>query len=803
MVGDRHVWWGSSPAHRVLGLGLIALALGCTETKTRTPESGSPCDTAVIPDTGVPADALAMAPDTSDPGPGDVTLEGDTRSPVDVSDTDAPLEDTVEDVAVVPDDLGGADAADVAAIPALPDRACLYRFTVASEAASVHVAGEFNDWSTTALPLVSDGQGVYSADLDTTGLAGSYAYKLVFNGNDWQLDGAEPMRKIVGGVENSKVLLPDCRLPLLELETLEVSADHLRVVVAVRRGSGGAALEGERVERGGVLYDGATWDAQSQRFTLDVKSPAAGKWGLTFRIRNGAGEAVPLHLPIWVEAQAFDWRDAVLYFAMTDRFLDGDPSSSSADACLPNGNKANWLGGDWKGVRQRVEDGYFDSLGVNALWLTAVVDNPDGCETGAADGRQYTSYHGYFPSSQLDPEPRLGTLAELRQLVAAAHARGIRVLVDLVANHLHETHPLVSEHTADGWFNSFVTCQDGGFDNAPLNCWFEPYLPDLDYTNDAVVEAMTDMAVEWVLAADLDGFRVDAVKHMHPNFLRTLTAKLGRVAETVPGARFYLVGETFTGEWGGGQGPNETLIKSYVNPTLLDGQFDFPLYWNIVKAFARGELGLGDLGNITLAAQGYYGPFAVMSSFAGNHDVPRLLSHAAGQIGDVWGNGSKDQGWNAPPSQPTQLEPYERAALALGFLFTAPGVPLLYYGDEVGLVGAGDPDNRRLMPWDGYSAGQLLVRERVQAFGAARRKLAALRRGDFQLVQGSADLLVFRRTLGAEVVTVALNRAAAPASVSIPSAVSLTDQITLGSKAPSGGTVTFDVPPRGMVILIP
>ena len=112
--------------------------------------------------------------------------------------------------------------------------------------------------------------------------------------------------------------------------------------------------------------------------------------------------------------------------------------------------------------------------------------------------------------------------------------------------------------------------------------------------------------------------------------------------------RFYTVGETFVGDWGGGSGPNETVLKKYINDKMLHGQFDFPMYWRILRVFARNEEPPSHVTDLLTQSAGYYGSAAVMSRFLGNHDVPRFISHAANQIGDVWGNGSKEQGWDNP-----------------------------------------------------------------------------------------------------------------------------------------------------------
>src|SRR5690606_34166946 len=137
----------------------------------------------------------------------------------------------------------------------------------------------------------------------------------------------------------------------------------------------------------------------------------------------------------WIEAEPFQWTDGAMYAAFTDRFRNGDPSNdepvSGADF------QVDFQGGDFAGIRQAIEEGYFTKLGVRSIWISNVVANPDGAFTGDF-GKRYSGYHGYWPSAARETQRRFGTLEELRALTRAAHARGIRVIGDFVINHLHD-----------------------------------------------------------------------------------------------------------------------------------------------------------------------------------------------------------------------------------------------------------------------------------------------------------------------------------------------------------------------------
>lgn len=693
-------------------------------------------------------------------------------------------------------------------------RPCAVRVRYRPEGApprAVFLRGEWNGWDLSE-PLQPDPDGALSREVTLP--AGDYGYKFYDPDADrWFLDQANPYTKWIAGVQNSRLRVPDCQRPLLYLvRPVESGAGAISFAVQAAPGRDGTAIDAASAvaSRNRQALAGA-FDERTGRFEIRESNLAPGKHSFRFDVRDAAGRAAePLYLPLWLEEAPFDWRDAVLYFPMIDRFRNGDALN---DAPVPGADpKANWQGGDFAGLRAAVEDGFFDDLGVNALWLSSVSQNTAGGWPGS-DGRSYSGYHSYWPVSSghsaarplagvQTVEPHFGTAEMLRSLIDAAHARGMRVIADLVLNHVHQESPLWARHKNDQppWFSPLYVC---GWDR-PIECWFAPYLPDIDYTNLDALETMVEHAAWLLREFDLDGFRVDAVKHFLHDVGWALRARLD---ETVgPGARPYLLGETFTGEDGAGQ------IAEYLGPRELDGQFDFPLYWQTVKTLLREEEGLDALARRLTQTRESYGPGAVMSNFLGNHDVCRALSHAAGDIADLWGNGAREQGWNDPPGLPAGELPYQRLRMAWTFLFSLPGVPLVYYGDEFGMEGAGDPDNRRPMRFSGHSLQQLQTLEHLRRLAFARRAHPALRRGESETLLLDPDGLLWAYGLssGADRAVAALNRDGASRRREIPvgplglaEGDVLYDAVGGGAARVSGGRLALDVPGRGSALLLP
>jgi len=486
----------------------------------------------------------------------------------------------------------------------------------------------------------------------------------------------------------------------------------------------------------------------------------------------------------------FDWRSAVLYFVFVDRFRNGDVTNDAPIADIET--PANYQGGDYAGLLEIIESGYFEELGVNALWLTVPMDNPNVPGPGA-DGHAYSAYHGYWISDGEKVEEHFGDMALLKQVIDAAHARGIKVLFDYAMNHVHSDNPLFTEHPEWFWSLDFdgkyCVCGDGcGWDGYEgRRCWFRDYLPDWNFQSPEARAASIDNAMWWIKETGVDGYRLDAIKHIETVWVEDLRKRVEAEVDQ-SGGRFYMVGETF--ETG-----NRDVIRQYVGETLLDGQFDFPLRGAIVENILRRSGTMFDLDNFLATNDGYYP--GIMSTFIGNHDIPRVLQTALDSPWGTWDNGGASN-WVDPPGLPTSKAPFERVALGFTFLFTTQGIPLVYYGDEIGMPGSGDPDNRRFMEWSDVEPNQEWLRDQLKLLGTIRKENPALWKGTRTSVFVSDDVYAYKMTDGPNALYVAINRSdSAKDAENLPE--SATDLLT--GDAVSGPVVSLE--PRSAVILQP
>ncbi|MFN3695615.1 MAG: alpha-amylase family glycosyl hydrolase, partial [Ignavibacterium sp.] len=319
--------------------------------------------------------------------------------------------------------------------------------------------------------------------------------------------------------------------------------------------------------------------------------------------------------------------DQIIYSIMIDRFYNGDPTNDSTIVHDSLFKPANYNGGDLAGILQKIEEGYFDKLGINTLWISPIVDNTTNAyREYPSPHRWYTGYHGYWPVSSTKVEEHFGDMNLARNLVEKAHSRNINVLLDFVSNHVHMEHPFWKEHR--DWFG-ILELPDGRknlrlWDEYRLTTWFEPYMPSFDYIGSYdALEFMTDNAVWWLNVTGADGFRHDAVKHVPNEFWRMLTKKLKRNIELPKKKKLYQIGETFGGI---------DLIASYVSSGQLDAQFNFNLYDVAIPTFLDEKASFKLLDYQMQKSFQVFGYNNLMGNLMDSHDKIRYMAYADGDL---------------------------------------------------------------------------------------------------------------------------------------------------------------------------
>lgn len=460
----------------------------------------------------------------------------------------------------------------------------------------------------------------------------------------------------------------------------------------------------------------------------------------------------------------------VIYLIMPDRFANGDPTNDEPPGLHGTHDRSNpraYHGGDLRGIREHLS--YLKDLGITTIWLTPVLKN------GAAQ-----DYHGYGAVDLYDVDPHLGTTQDYQDLVAEAHKQGIKVLFDFVANHVGPTHPWVAETPLPDWFHGTPqrhldsSAGAGGsfyaksskqpiphdpFElltdpHAPARLsrnltegWFFNVLPDLNTENPVVAEYLLQNAIWWAETSGFDGYRLDTFPYVSRKFWSNWNARLHHLYPFLT-----TVGEVFhpdsgvTSFFAGGERRFDG-VDSGVN-TL----FDYPLCFALRDVLLHNAPA-GRIADILRSDWLYPRPESLVTFF-GNHDLPRVAGTEGGSP--------------------------EKLKIALGLLLTMRGIPQLYYGDEIGMSGGSDPDNRHDFPggWpgdaknaftaEGRNAEQQELFNYVQTLLRLRREHAALQSGKLWHLAADESSYVFLRETEDERVLVAFNNSTEQRGLRIP-----------------------------------
>ncbi len=520
-------------------------------------------------------------------------------------------------------------------------------------------------------------------------------------------------------------------LVALRLRTLAGDVESVRLLI-----------NGERLEPDEVLSDGS-FDYHS--FTVELKRAS-----YYFEIRDGSltefygslgfssGGPRPFVLnPDLVRPPAIpDWViDSIFYQIFPDRFWNGDPSNDPPGV-KPWGSppdRRTKFGGDLQGIVQKLD--YLVKLGINAIYLNPI--------------HPAQSYHGYDITDYFRVAEHLGGEEALRELVERAHERGVRVVLDGVFHHTGSEHPAFREALVGGPRSSWYLFKRRAGRASRLLARLglslphevrqalglrPPYetfagvweMPKLNFDCHEVREFVKSVAAYWLREFGVDGWRLDVANGIPAGFWVEFREAVKRENRDA-----YILAEL----------PCDPYL--WVRAGLFDGWMNYALQKLVLAFFIKGSIdaaefdrGLASL-RLRCPRQILFGAYNLLSS----HDTPRILTEAGGDS--------------------AKIRP------AVIFQFTYLGVPAIYYGDEVGMQGGGDPLCRAPMVWD-IERWDLELLELHRKLATLRRDLVALRRGWVRPLMAKGDLYAFLRTHRKGDVAIALNRSRSPVEVELP-----------------------------------
>ncbi|WP_199426421.1 alpha-amylase family glycosyl hydrolase [Thermaerobacillus caldiproteolyticus] len=393
------------------------------------------------------------------------------------------------------------------------------------------------------------------------------------------------------------------------------------------------------------------------------------------------------------------WQDEAIYFLMVDRFNNMDPTN---DKDVNVNDPRAYHGGDLKGVIDKLD--YIKDMGLTAIWLTPIFQNEPG------------GYHGYWISDFYKVDKHFGTLSDLKTLVKEAHKRDMKVILDLVVNHTGYHHPWLNDPKKKDWFHEKNDIFNWDDQQQVENGWVFG-LPDLAQENPQVKRYLINMAKWWIKETDIDGYRLDTVKHVPKSFWQEFAKEVKSVKKD-----FFLLGEVWNDD--------PRYIADY-GKYGIDGFVDYPLYNEITKVFSKRDQSLRPLYDVWEYDKTFYDRPYLLGTFLDNHDTVRFTRLAI----------------------ENKQNPITRIKLGLTYLFSAPGIPIMYYGTEIAMDGGNDPDNRRLM---NFRTDKEII-DYIKKLGELRQQLPSLRRGDFTLLYEKNGMAVFKRTYKDETAVIAIN----------------------------------------------
>ncbi|MCM3570032.1 alpha-amylase family glycosyl hydrolase [Neobacillus mesonae] len=399
------------------------------------------------------------------------------------------------------------------------------------------------------------------------------------------------------------------------------------------------------------------------------------------------------------------WQDESIYSIMIDRFNNGDTQN---DLNVNAKDLLSYNGGDFQGIIDRLD--YIHDMGFTAIRLTPIFDN-------AKNG-----YHGYWVTDFYKVDEHFGSMKTFQKLVKEAHKRKMKVIVDFVANNVAQNHPWINEADKQNWFHPKQEIKDWNDQQQVENGWVDG-LPDLNQEDPEVSKYLIDAAKWWIEKTNIDGYSLPEINHVPMSFWRDFSTAVKDEKKN-----FFLLGIP--------SNSTSVEVKKY-QAAGVDSVFDFKRSQDLRKVFETTDHILpSDTIDFGKKQKSEW-----LANFLDNENTVRFTHDMVDK----------------------RQFPGSRWKTALTYLYTTPGIPIIYYGTEIALNGTETPDNRRLM---NFRTEKDLI-DYITNIGRLRSELPSLTRGTFEMLYNKDGMMVYKRMFKGETAVVAINNSSESQKVTL------------------------------------
>ncbi|QED47194.1 alpha-amylase family glycosyl hydrolase [Cytobacillus dafuensis] len=410
-----------------------------------------------------------------------------------------------------------------------------------------------------------------------------------------------------------------------------------------------------------------------------------------------------------VEKEDRKWQDESIYFLMVDRFNNGDFKN---DFHVNVKDPKSFHGGDFQGIIEKLD--YIKDMGFTTILLTPVFDNED------------KGYHGYWVKDFYNTEEHFGTIDDFKKLVQEAHKKDMKVMLNFPLSHVGPNHSWMKEADKKDWFNNQEGNQLTDSGQPIVKDWLEG-LPKLNQENQELKNYLIDAAKWWISETNIDGYYIDSVDQVSKNFMTDFVKEVKAAKDN-----FYLLGEVSSHD--------PQRIAEYQG-TGMDGFIDYPLTASLRPAFDQVDKSLVEMNKQKEDLLSTYKNPYLMGSSMDNLNTVRFTHDTV----------EKNQ------------HPGPRWKLALTYLYTTPGIPVVYYGSEIALEGGVGADNHRQMD---FRTDKDLI-DYITKLGELRNNFPSLTRGEMKWLANEDGVTVYKRTFENETTVIAINNTSESQNISI------------------------------------